>query len=133
MINLTGFNLIFYLDQTSLTHIFKNQISSLVIEIVANEYVAYEDYALIFPNIIIMFSNLKYLNFHPSDVCLQRITFNSVPTSVFSSTLLELRIQVFTVEDCLYLLDGRFDQLRVFNVRIRSGGHTILKIYKVDF
>jgi hypothetical protein len=112
---------------------FKNQISSLVIETTDKTYFEYDLHALIFTNLITMFSNLKCLNFDPCDVCFQTISFKNLPPSVFSSTLLELYIKVNTMDDCLHLLDGRFDQLRVFNVKIKSSGFpSVSKINQVD-
>jgi hypothetical protein len=37
-----------------------------------------------------------------------------------SSTLLELNIRVECIDDCLYLLDGRFNQLHTLHVDIRD-------------
>ncbi|CAF4066803.1 unnamed protein product, partial [Rotaria sordida] len=80
----------YFTGQTSLTHIFKNQIVSLVIHTIGQEYLSIDLNALIIRNIITMFPNLKFLNYNPN------------------------------AEDCLHLLDGRFNQLHVFNVKIQS-------------
>jgi hypothetical protein len=44
---------------------------------------------------------------------------NKLPTFL-SSTLMELHINMDTLNDCLHLLDGRFNQLRVLYVYIVS-------------
>ncbi|CAF3876280.1 unnamed protein product [Rotaria sordida] len=107
-----------FTDQNSLIHIFKNQILSLVIGTKNEQRLTYDVNTLIFTNIFTIFNNLKYLNFDPSLTCYQGIYFeNSFPT-ILSSTLLELHIKVRTIDDCLYLLDGRFNQLRSFYVHI---------------
>ncbi|CAF3857448.1 unnamed protein product [Rotaria sordida] len=40
------------------------------------------------------------------------------PSTVLSSNLLELHVHVLNFADCLYLLDGRFNQLHTFHVNI---------------
>jgi hypothetical protein len=80
-----------------------------------------------------MFPKLEYLNYHPSDLGYECISFENFPTSIFSSTLLELHIKVLCLRDCLHLLDGRFNHLRIFNVKIISSIPFILKTYKVNF
>ncbi len=80
-----------------------------------------------------MFSKLEYLNYHPSDTWRERVSFGNFPTSIVSLTLLELHIKVACARDCLSLLDGRFNRLRVFNVKILTSHSWISKIYKVNF
>lgn len=54
-----------------------------------------------------------YKSLHPV------LTFNnSSAEGCFSSTIVNLRINVRTFDDCLCLLDGRLSQLRTFIVRI---------------
>ncbi|CAF3385394.1 unnamed protein product [Rotaria socialis] len=77
-----------------------------------------------------MFPNLQYFHFDPF-LCYHRISFWSSPSAGFSSTVCELRVKVMYTEDCLYLLDGRFNQLRTFFVNIGSlATHAALKINK---
>ena len=57
----------------------------------------------IFRLLIHLFGINYYLKFSPT---------------IFSSTLLELHIKLVKFHDCLYLLDGRFNQLRKFHVDI---------------
>lgn len=47
-----------------------------------------------------------------------QISFGISPPFIFSSTLLELHVSLSSFNDCLYLLDGRFDRLHTFHVRI---------------
>jgi hypothetical protein len=54
----------------------------------------------------------------PSSVGHQYLSFNISPPTVISSTLLELYVDLDIFSDCLYLLDGRFNQLRTFHVNI---------------
>ncbi|CAF0725862.1 unnamed protein product [Rotaria sordida] len=65
-----------------------------------------------------MFTNLRYLNFGPSLSECQQLSFGTSPPTVFSSTLSELHILVPRFIDCLYLLDGRFNQLHTLYVYI---------------
>jgi hypothetical protein len=71
-----------------------------------------------------MFSNLICLKFHPySDLyidSIERLSFASIEaTKFFSSSLMELHINVEQFTDCLYLLDGRFKQLHTFYVNVQ--------------
>ncbi|CAF5058995.1 unnamed protein product, partial [Rotaria sp. Silwood1] len=66
-----------------------------------------------------MFNNLQYLNLDPFGTCdYHQLAFGVSPPNIFSSTLLDLRVVVDSYEDCLYLLDGRFNKLNKFNVTI---------------
>lgn len=79
-----------------------------------------------------IFPKLKFLHYHSSNICFQYISFQELPTSLFSSTLLELHIRVCTIGDCLHLLDGGFNQLRVFKITIESSIRSISRQSKVD-
>ncbi len=73
--------------------------------------------------IFTMVNNLRYLKFHPySDVYIsswERLSLSfREPSTFYSSTLMELHINVSNFFDCLYLLDGRFKQLHTFCVNI---------------
>jgi len=65
-----------------------------------------------------MFTNLQYLNFGPSLSYYQKLSFGTSPPAVFSSTLLKLHVGLVDFIDCLYLLDGRFNQLHTLHVHI---------------
>ncbi|CAF1560509.1 unnamed protein product [Rotaria sp. Silwood1] len=110
-----------FIENTSLINIFKNQISSLVIHITksSEKYNTRNDILeSIFTHIFCMFTNLQYLNFNPSLNLHQTISMEISRLSFFSSTLLELHINVGCFLDCLYLLDGHFNQLHTFHVNI---------------
>ncbi len=62
----------------------------------------------------------------------QRLSFNEFPT-VASSTLLELHVCLRYFDDCLYLLDGRFNQLHTFCVDLKHIVSSGLTINKVDY
>jgi hypothetical protein len=107
-----------YLDETILTDLFKNQISSLTIRIRKNkkQITTTDENTTIFTDIFTMFTNLQYLNFKPSSNYPQRLSFDILSPNLISSTLLELHVNVKDFDDCLYLLDGRFPQLQIFHV-----------------
>jgi hypothetical protein len=72
-----------------------------------------------FNRILTVFTNLTYLYCHPvfeSDQPL--LSFEEKTPIFFSSALLELHINVASLSDCLYLLDGRLNQLRTFHIDI---------------
>jgi hypothetical protein len=73
--------------------------------------------AKIFLNILLTFTKVRHLKFYPSaPTGTGYISFgNQLPTFSFSN-LLELHINVYCFDDCLFLLDGRFKQLRVLFV-----------------
>ncbi|CAF2819832.1 unnamed protein product [Rotaria sp. Silwood2] len=107
-----------FTDET-LIYRFKNQISSLVIDIdESDEANSLEIIRLIFTYMCVTFTNLRYLNFGPSLSECQQLSFSTSPLAVFSSTLSELNIRVSRFIDCLYLLDGRFYQLHTLYVYI---------------
>ncbi len=116
-------------------HRFKNDILSFVISTINIQQGTSEDLdTLMFTHILNTFTNLQCLNFDSFFLCYQRISFCSSSPTVFSSTLLELRVKVMNVQDCLYLLDGRFSQLQTFFVDIGiSSSRSVLIINKVCF
>ena len=66
-----------------------------------------------------IFSKLEHLKFfHPDSPFITPSVFFADQPSVFSSTLVELHINTYFFEHCLYLLDGQFDHLRTFIVNI---------------
>jgi len=98
----------------------KNQIKSLVICIreYRNENYLTEKNRNLFTNLLMMFTNLESFKFGLSLIDDQYISFEASLLWISSSKLLELHVNVATLNDCLYLLDGRFDQLRIFYVQI---------------
>ncbi|CAF4776835.1 unnamed protein product, partial [Rotaria sp. Silwood2] len=105
--------------KTLLNHKFKNQISSLIVDIRENKARRTTDNIIkrVFIHILTTFTNLKYLNFGQS-LRYERLSFYLSPPSVICSTLLELHVNLQYLADCLYLLDGRFDQLHTLNIHI---------------
>ncbi len=80
-------------------------------------------------HIFTKFTNLRYLNSGPSLIWYSEVSFGISPPNVFTSTLLELYIRLKSFTDCLYLLDGRFNQLQIFHVKIpciRSSRVTVI-------
>jgi hypothetical protein len=124
-----------YLDETLFTCTLKNQILFLTIYIDKNaEQKSMTDMsALVFTHIFTTFTNLQYLNMDPNILRFQYLSFNTPPT-VISSTLLELYVCLDSFGDCLYLLDGRFNQLRILHVNV---GHMrpsrLINNNKVDY
>jgi hypothetical protein len=74
-------------------------------------------------HILTMFSNLLCLKFHPyfdfHVANKERLSFSLIKSPrLFSSSLMELHINVKDFTDCLYLLNGRFKQLHTFYVNV---------------
>ncbi|CAF1236180.1 unnamed protein product [Rotaria sordida] len=68
---------------------------------------------------------IKWLDLEPFSM--ERILSTNYP-NLFG---LELHVKVMYIQDCLYLLDGRFNQLQIFRVEIGlSSSHSILIINK---
>ncbi|CAF3390051.1 unnamed protein product [Rotaria sp. Silwood2] len=109
-----------FTDEITFTDVFKNQILSFVIEIIDKDCYEPNMNIIIFTNIFKNFTNLKYLNFNPSFICDQHISFNWSSPTIFSSTLLTLHVKVSSVIDCLHLLDGRFNQLHTLYLHTAS-------------
>ena len=84
--------------------------------------------ALLFSQILNVFTNVRYLNFYQSTYRTSGHARFTDTTTNFSSNLVELHIYVRHFDDCLYLLDGRLSQLLRFFVTI----HRILPIRSVN-
>ncbi|CAF1509774.1 unnamed protein product [Rotaria sordida] len=112
--------ILFFTDDAVFTQIIKNQLSSLFIDISENkkQIVSRDIPKMIFTQIFTIFTNLQHLNFNASLKWYQRLSFGTSSPTIVSSTLLELHVCVEYFSDCLYLLDGRFQQLRIFHVNI---------------
>jgi hypothetical protein len=100
------------LDDSPVAHIFKEQILQLV--------VTQEISSVVTDRILAIFSNLTHL-----DITFQNrgyyssVSFCSLSsTASFSSTLVDLRINVYIFDDFLYLLDGRLYQLQSLIVKV---------------
>ncbi len=111
-----------FLDESPFVHVFKKQISHLVVTIVDDtgsdllNDLATDVYGRIFT----FFTNLVHLDFvihytprHPT------LHLNYLPSNIcFSSSIVHLSIRVLFFEDCLQLLDGRLPQMNTFIVTI---------------
>ncbi|UJR13260.1 hypothetical protein I4U23_000281 [Adineta vaga] len=108
-------------DEFQLIPINKSQISALVIDVFKCEETKRFNSNLItriFMNIFTMFSNLQYLNYCSSSIYNGRFLFINLKPNINSSTLVELHICLSWFCDCLYMLDGRFNNLQTFYVDI---------------
>ncbi|CAF3433025.1 unnamed protein product [Rotaria sp. Silwood1] len=107
-----------FTEKNPLTHIFKNQIRSLFTsfnkENISSPLGGLSP--IIFTKILTIFTNLQCLKFNPSASYLDASVLHMADETAICSTLLELHITVANMEDCLYILDGRFDQLRILYV-----------------
>jgi len=124
------------LDQT-LSSIFKKQIRTLFITIYNN----HDDEAMtlsvakICDKIFSIFTGLTTFVLNESWYKIRvRLTFdNPFFPNVRCSTLLKLIISVQSFDDCLYLLDGRYDQLHTFHVDLGDISFPDVAINQVSF
>ncbi|CAF1559442.1 unnamed protein product [Rotaria magnacalcarata] len=118
------------LYENALTDLFKNKILSLTFNMNVNKKDNDREHVngIIFQRIIKIFTNLQYLNFCPSSIWYSRISLKAFTANLASTTLSELHVTVNDFDDCLYLLDGRFNQLHtlyVYVADIQSSQQTI--------
>ncbi|CAM4960791.1 unnamed protein product [Rotaria socialis] len=108
-----------FTEQTSVIHILKNQLLSFTIDVSAKtERYERNRNAIIFHHILTVFTNLQYFNFDRSSIYDERLFFSMRSPTVISTNLLELHVSLLTFGDCLYLLDGHFNQLRSLYVDV---------------
>ncbi|CAF1217451.1 unnamed protein product [Rotaria sp. Silwood1] len=124
-----------YLDEILLFHTFKNQILSLVIHMSRddNQSITENINTIIFTNIFNMFINLQHFNFVSSSIWYQMLSFDYSSPAFFSSNLFELHVSLDNSIDCLYLLDGRLNELRTLHVNITLITRSILVDNKVGY
>lgn len=111
------------LDETLASSLFRNQIRKLMITI-DNQHPHHDDTEINMLNLLIeiftVFINLTELmvaEFLYRDRV--RLYLNPAPSATFSSSALKkLNIKVHCFEDCLFILDGRFNQLQTFQVSL---------------
>ncbi len=74
----------------------------------------------IYTRIFILFPNLTHFEFDLEDTCglSPSPCYHSPSTSCYSSSIVYLRVQLDDLDDCLYLLDGRLNQLHTFIVEV---------------
>ncbi|CAF2186042.1 unnamed protein product, partial [Rotaria magnacalcarata] len=107
--------------KTPLSRINENQIWSLVVTIpdIGRKRLTEDTITAVCARVFTVFTNLRYLNIYSPDyMYFSRFSFNDELSTFFSSTLMELHINLENSNDCLYLLDGRFNKLRVLYVNI---------------
>ncbi len=109
------------LDGYFFTSIYKNQIVKLVIDSGGNTVSSSGDdiNAALFTQIISSFPKLQALYLGPSLLWYQYIYFNNAPPTVASTMLSCLYVNLTKFQDCLFLLDGRFNQLGELHVNIK--------------
>lgn len=76
--------------------------------------------ATLFAQIISSFPNIQRLHFGPSLLYDQHISFDKRFPTVTSMTVCNLHVNLIAFQDCLFLLDGRFNQLHTLHVNIDS-------------
>jgi hypothetical protein len=105
-------------------HLFKNQITHLVVSINYTNVTSSSFIDLnrnIYARIFVTFTSLIDLNFGPTDFWRERLSltnYDSPPMTYFSSSVINLRIYVDTLDDCLCFLDGRLVYLHTLYVKI---------------
>ena len=100
---------------------FSNQISSILIQFdESNPPVKRAIPQIIFTCVLTMFSKLCYLKFQLSLIYWQNISFDISPRQHISSHLLELYINLNNFNDCLYLVNDRFNELHTLYVNISA-------------
>ncbi|CAF3046999.1 unnamed protein product [Rotaria sp. Silwood2] len=109
-----------FTDEILSSGIFKNQIKMLLITMDKNDdyYEMISSVENICNYIFNILTRLTSLTLYETSYrCPVRLNFyNPLPFTIFSSTILILNVRVQCFEDCLYLLDGRFNQLHTLYV-----------------
>ncbi|CAF2139749.1 unnamed protein product [Rotaria magnacalcarata] len=92
----------------------------LIIDISTNKIQSLpaDNNTIIFTHIFTTFTNLQYFNFGPSLFCHQRLSFFTSPLTIISANLLKLHVHLENFNNCLCLLDGRFNQLHTLSANI---------------
>ncbi|CAM4778704.1 unnamed protein product [Rotaria magnacalcarata] len=114
----------YFTDQSIFRHIFKHQITELILEncdqdietILLGEYTEN-----VYAPILAFFENLTHLSIVESSSITEYppLSICDLPsTTFFSSTLKKLCINVESINDCFHLLDGRLQQLTTLIVQI---------------
>ncbi|CAF4196107.1 unnamed protein product [Rotaria sp. Silwood2] len=119
-----------FTNETSIIRKLNNQLLSLTIDISTNRTQDYltNNNAIIFNRIFTMFPNLQYLNFGRSSICDERLSFCFTRLTVISTNLLELHVCLRSFYDCLYLLDGHFNQLHTLYVDLSVIGYKKIRV-----
>ncbi|CAF5085951.1 unnamed protein product [Rotaria sp. Silwood1] len=112
----------YFTDDSSLQHIFKQQITKLdlINKDCKHAVGSLKDYTKrVYAHILNYLGNLEHLNVvETSNLTYAWLSIRCLPSNTFSSlTLTYLCINVKTFSDCLCLLDGRLKQLTTFIVK----------------
>ncbi|CAM4845161.1 unnamed protein product [Rotaria magnacalcarata] len=112
--------MVLFFDPNHLAHIFKNQISSLFINFYtgSNSLRMESVYSIIFTLILTNLTNLRCLKFNPSSSFGGILLSHTTRGAAIYSTLLELHVSVTDMTECMCMLDGRFDQLRILYITV---------------
>lgn len=115
----------------------KNQIKTLFITIYNSngDEASHSSVAKIFDRIFTVFTGLTTVVLNES-WCYTRVHLlfhNPFYPNIRCSTLLKLIITVQDFDDCLYLLDGRYDQLHTIHVDLGDTLLTTLAMNQVSF
>jgi hypothetical protein len=109
-----------YLDERLTSGIFKNQITTLIITIDPNQH-DLSTMQNICNDIFTVFIKLTHLIFYESSYeDIVRLLFDFPSPCFSSSTLLVLKIKIQTFSQCLWILDGRFNQLQTLNIDLAN-------------
>ena len=82
--------------------------------------------AKLFSNILLLFTNVLHLKFYALDDFLcGHVSFVDRSPIFFSSTLVELHVNLYCWNDCLYLLDGRLPRLHTLFVKVFHIDHVV--------
>ncbi|CAF1202954.1 unnamed protein product [Rotaria sordida] len=113
----------YFTDESTLRHIFKQEIKKLYLinkdhERTVESLKVYIE--TVYEYILTYFEKLEYLNIIETSICAYPgLSIRYLSSNIFSSSILTyLSINVGTLTDCIYLLDGRLKQLNTFIIRI---------------
>ena len=111
-----------FLEKSPFIHVFKEQISDLIITI-SDEIMDESNVKLltdIYNRIFGLFTNLKYLDLDGDDIHVfsRSLLTGLSSTTCCSSSIVHLRIKMQNIDDCLYLLDGRLSQLNTLIINL---------------
>ncbi|CAF4151053.1 unnamed protein product [Rotaria sordida] len=130
----------YFTDKSIFQYIFKYQIRELILE--NNDNYDYADERIlpkeynknVYLSILTLFENLQSLSIVGSFTSsYPPLSIVDLPSTTFcSSTLTKLSINLRSLDDCLYLLDGHLKQLTTFIVQIRYIDNNLSIIHNTD-
>lgn len=109
-----------------------NKITHLTIDLNIKKEITRENSSMIFEAILFFGKHLTDLKFYQlsSESYLTFFPWNNQNEACLSSTLTNLSIYVSNFDDCLYLLDGRFQSLSKLVIRIEMIARSLSNINK---